>query len=298
VTAAIHTDGLTKDYGRGRGIFDLDLEVRGGEAFGFIGPNGAGKSTTIRLLMDLVRPTRGSAAVLGLDSQRDSVGVKRATAYVPGELPEYPNHTGAQILDLFAHLRGGVDAARVSALARRFDLDLGRRYREYSHGNKQKVWLIQGFMFDAQLYILDEPTSGLDPLMQQAFRELVDEARARGATIFLSSHVLPEVQEICDRIAVVHEGRLSQVGTLDELRITNIHHLDATVARDVDRGRLERLDNLAALQVSDHHVGCNVTGSLESVMAVLQPAGIVSLESSEMSLEQLFLSEYGGGSPS
>jgi ABC-2 type transport system ATP-binding protein len=298
VTAAIHTDGLTKDYGRGRGIFDLDLEVRGGEAFGFIGPNGAGKSTTIRLLMDLVRPTRGSAVILGLDSQRDAVKTKRLTAYVPGELPEYPNHTGAQILDLFAHLRGGVDAVRVSALARRFDLDLGRRYREYSHGNKQKVWLIQAFMFDAQLYILDEPTSGLDPLMQQAFRELVDEARARGATIFLSSHVLPEVQEICDRIAVVHEGRLRQVGTLDELRITNVHHLDATVARDVDRGRLERLDNLAALQVSDHHVECNVTGSLESVMGVLQPAGIVSLESSEMSLEQLFLSEYGSGSPS
>lgn len=298
MTAAIQTDGLTKDYGRGRGIFDLDLEVRGGEAFGFIGPNGAGKSTTIRLLMDLVRPTRGSALVLGLDSQRDAVEVKRLTAYVPGELPEYPNHTGAQILDLFAHLRGGVDATWVSALARRFDLDLGRRYREYSHGNKQKVWLIQAFMFDAQLYILDEPTSGLDPLMQQSFRELVEEARSRGATIFLSSHVLPEVQELCDRIAVVHEGRLRQVGTLDELRITNVHHLDATVARDVDRGRLERLDNVAALQVSDHHVECNVTGSLESVMGVLQPAGIVSLESSEMSLEQLFLSEYGSGSPS
>jgi ABC-2 type transport system ATP-binding protein len=298
MTAAIRTDRLTKDYGRGRGIFDLDLEVRGGEAFGFIGPNGAGKSTTIRLLMDLVRPTRGSAVVLGLDSQRDAVKAKRMTAYVPGELPEYPNHTGAQILDLFAHLRGGVDAARVSTLARRFDLDLGRRYREYSHGNKQKVWLIQAFMFDAQLYILDEPTSGLDPLMQQSFRALIDEARARGATIFLSSHVLPEVQEICDRIAVVHEGRLRQVGTLDELRLANVHHIDARVARDLDRGRLERLDNVAALQLSDHHVECNVTGSLESLMSALQPAGIISLESSEMSLEQLFLSEYGSRSPS
>ena len=296
MTTAIATHGLTKDYGEGHGIFDLDLDVTSGEAFGFIGPNGAGKSTTIRLLMDLIRPTRGSAAVLGLDTQRDSVAVKRITAYVPGELPEYPNHTGKRILDLFAHLRGGVDPARISALATRFDLDIGRRYREYSHGNKQKVWLVAAFMFDAQLYVLDEPTNGLDPLMQQTFRELLIEARNRGATVFLSSHVLAEVQEICDRIGVVHRGRLQQVGTLGELRLRNLHHVEVELARPVDAAVVARVAGVSAVSVSDHRVQCNVSGSVGPLIDVLQPAGIVSIESAELNLEQVFLSEYGSDS--
>ncbi len=290
---AIHTERLTKDHGHGRGIFDLDLEVKRGEAFGLIGPNGAGKSTTLRLLMDLVGPTRGNAAILGLDSQRDAVRIRRMTTYVPGELPEYPNHTGERILDLFAHLRGGVDPARISTLARRFDLDLHRRYGEYSHGNKQKVWLIQAFMVDAQLYIMDEPTNGLDPLVQQSFRDLLGEAKERGATVFLSSHVLPEVEEICDRIGVVHQGRLRQVGTMSDLRLNNVHHVEVRFAHDIDQQRLRRVPGLSALRLTDHRLQCNVAGSFEPLLAVLQPAGILSIESAEMNLEQVFLSEYG-----
>ena len=293
MTTAIRTNRLTKDYGRGRGIFDLDLDVGRGEAFGLIGPNGAGKTTTLRLLMDLARPTRGTATILGMDTQRDSEHIKRVTAYVPGELPEYPNHTGEAIIDLFAHLRGGIDPHRISSLARRFEIDLHRRYREYSHGNKQKVWLIQAFMFDAQLYIFDEPTNGLDPLVQQTFRDLLAEARQRGATVLLSSHVLPEVQEICDRIGVVHEGRLRQVGTLGELRLSRVHHIDVSVARDVDVDRLHHLEGVSAVRVDDHRVSCDVSGSVEALLAALQPAGIISIDSAEMSLEQVFLSEYG-----
>jgi ABC-2 type transport system ATP-binding protein len=293
MTVAVETHRLTKDYGQGHGIFDLDLAVRTGEAFGFIGPNGAGKTTTLRLLMDLVRPTCGSASILGMDTQRDSVAIKRVTAYVPGELPEYPNHTGERILDLFAHLRGGVDPARITALARRFDLDIHRHYREYSHGNKQKVWLIAAFMFDAQVYIMDEPTNGLDPLMQQAFREMLTEAKERGATVFLSSHVLPEVQEICDRIAVVHQGRLRQIGTLNELRLSNIHHVDVRVIRAIDVHSLQRVAGVSAVDVSDHRMQCNVAGSVGPLLEALRSAGIVSIESAEMNLEQVFLNEYG-----
>lgn len=290
---AIVIRSLTKDYGQHHGIFDLDLEVRRGEAFGLIGPNGAGKTTTLRLLMDLVRPTAGTASMLGMDTQREGVAIRRLTGYVPGELPEYPNHTGGRILDLLAHLRGGVESARISDLAERLGLDLHRKYREYSHGNKQKVWLIQAFMHDPQLLILDEPTNGLDPLMQQTFQTLVHLAMDRGATVLLSSHLLPEVQEICDRIAVVHEGTLRTVGTMDELRIGNVHRVDATVETEVDGKRISSIPGTADVTVTDHHVRCTMTGTMEPLLEVLQEARVISLDSVEMSLEEVFLSQYG-----
>jgi ABC-type multidrug transport system ATPase subunit len=290
---AITTQGLTKDYGRHRGIFDLDLEVHEGEAFGFIGPNGAGKTTTLRLLMDLIRPDRGVAQIMGMDTQHDGVKIREGIGYLPGEPPEYPNHTGEHILDLLAHLRGGVDPARISSLALRFDLDLHRKYRQYSHGNKQKVWLIQAFMHDPRILFLDEPTTGLDPLMQQVFRELVKEARERGATIFLSSHVLPEVQEICDRIGVVHEGTMRQVGSMEELRITHVRRVDATVENSLDPAKLAAVPGVADVVVSDHHLQCTMTGKMEPLLDVLQAAVVLTLDSSEMSLEEVFLSEYG-----
>jgi ABC-2 type transport system ATP-binding protein len=290
---AIVTHSLTKDYGQHHGIFDLDLEVCRGEAFGLIGPNGAGKTTTLRLLMDLVRPTRGTAAILGMDTQRQGVEIRRLTGYVPGELPEYPNHTGERIIDLLAHLRGGVAPARITDLAERLDLDLHRKYREYSHGNKQKVWLIQAFMHDPQLLILDEPTNGLDPLMQQTFQALIHEARGRGATVLLSSHLLAEVQEICDRIGVVHEGTLRTVGTMEELRIGNVHRVEATVENEVDRQRISNLPGTADVMVTDHRVRCTITGPMEPLLEVLQNARVVSLDSVEMSLEEIFLSQYG-----
>ena len=290
---AIATAGLTKDYGQHRGIFDLNLDVHVGEAFGFIGPNGAGKTTTLRLLMDLIRPDQGSASIFGMDTQRDGVKIKHLTGFLPGESPDYPNHTGARILDLLAHLRGGVDPKRISDLAAQFDLDLHRKYREYSHGNKQKVWLIQAFMHDPKLLILDEPTTGLDPLMQQVFHDLVRQAKARGATIFLSSHVLPEVQEICDRIGVVNQGTLRQVGTMAELRLSHVHRIDAVVEHQIDERTLAAVPGVTGVTVADHHVRCTVNGKIEPLLEALQPASVVSLDASEMSLEEVFLTEYG-----
>src|SRR3990172_7624372 len=209
---AIETQRLTKDYGAGRGIFDLDLTVREGEILGFLGPNGAGKTTTIKLLMGTIRPTRGSAAIFGLDAQAQAVDVKRIVGYVPGELPQFGGWKGSEIVAWVAGLRGGLDGAEVTRVAERLDLDLGRRYREYSHGNKQKLALLLAFVHRPRLLILDEPTTGLDPLHQRVFYELLREARGPGATAFLSSHVMSEVEHVCDRVGIVREGRLVTAG--------------------------------------------------------------------------------------
>lgn len=289
----IRTSGLTKDFGGGHGIFDLELEVAQGEVFGFIGPNGAGKSTTIRLLMDLIRPSRGTATILGLDSRGDSLAVKRLTGYVPGELAEYPGYTGARVVELLANLRGGVDPRRVEQLAERLQLDLRRRYREYSHGNKQKVALVQAFMHRPRLLVLDEPTLGLDPLIQQEFRVLVEEAREGGATVFLSSHVLSEVQEICDRMGIVADGRLRTVGTLGQLREFHIHRVDALLERDVAPDAVAGIPGVSDVSVSDHHLRCRMQGTFGPLLEALRPAGVLELDSEEMSLEEVFLAHYG-----
>ena len=215
---AIRADGLTKDYGAGRGVFDLDLQVRRGEVFGFIGPNGAGKTTTIKLLLDLIRPDRGRATLLGHDSRHGSVEIKRHLGYVPGELPQYPSLRGADIIELLARLRGGVDPAAVREIAGRLELDLSHRYQDYSHGNKQKLMLVQAFMHHPDLLILDEPTLGLDPLMQQEFFAMLAERAAAGGTVFLSSHVLSEVQRVSHRVGIVGGGRLLRIEPLEELR--------------------------------------------------------------------------------
>jgi ABC-2 type transport system ATP-binding protein len=290
---AIVTQGLTKDYGSSRGLFDLDLEIASGEVLGFIGPNGAGKTTTIRLLMDFVRPTRGSARILGLDSHRDSMAIKRKVGYLPGELPAYPGATGADIIGLLASMRGGVDEARVRALADRLQLDLGRRYRDLSHGNKQKIWLVQAFMHDPRLLILDEPTLGLDPLIQAEFHDLVVDATARGATVFLSSHVLSEVQTLCSRVALVSAGRLLRIGTLEQLRELRIHRVDATYVRDLDMARLREVPGISDVSVTDHHLRCKVRGGFEPLLEALVPAGVVEMDSQELSLEEVFLAAYG-----
>ena len=204
----IEVAGLTKGYGRKRGITDVSFEVTEGEVFGFLGPNGAGKTTTMRLLMALLYPNAGSARIAGLDCWRRSVDVKRVVGYLPGELALDPNLTGGQILAYFANLRGGVDRAYLDALIARLDLDPTRRFRHYSHGNKQKVGLIQAFMHRPRLLILDEPTSGLDPLNQHEFDRMVAEVRGDGRTVFLSSHILSEVESVCDRVGIIREGRL------------------------------------------------------------------------------------------
>ena len=290
--AAIACSGLTKDYGARRGVFDLDLSVERGETFGFIGPNGAGKTTTIRLLMDLIRPDRGHAAVLGLHARRDGLAIKRRTGYLPGELVQFPGVTAGYVIGLLAGLRGGVESARIDELAQRLDLDLGRRYEDLSHGNKQKVALIQAFMHRPELLILDEPTLGLDPLIQREFRNLVQEAVAAGATVFLSSHVLSEVELICDRIGLIRDGRLHRVGSLNELRTLRVHRVEAVFTGRLDAAELARLPGVSAPTVDDHHLSCAVQGSIAPLLSALSGADVVELDSQELSLEEVFLGEF------
>ncbi|MGH2377130.1 MAG: ATP-binding cassette domain-containing protein [Candidatus Limnocylindria bacterium] len=289
---AIETQGLTKDYGAGRGIFDLDLSVAVGEVFGFLGPNGAGKTTTIKQLMGLIHPTRGSARVFGLDAERDAVEVKRKVGYVPGELPQFGGWRGDEIVAYLAGLRGGVDDAAVADVASRLDLDLGRRYREYSHGNKQKLALTLAFMHRPPLLILDEPTSGLDPLHQQAFYSLVRDARAGGATVFLSSHVLSEVEHVCDRVGIVREGHLVTAGPLDRLAGIRAHRIELEFADEPPLERLRAVATLEDLRAGGRLVTGMLRGSIEPLLAAISGARVVALTSREPSLEEVFLSYY------
>ncbi len=294
-TLAISATGLTKDFGGGRGVFDLDLSVRQGECFGFIGPNGAGKTTTIRLLMDLLRADRGRAAILGHDTRTASLLVKRIVGYLPGELPQFGGLRGSEIIGLLASMRGGVDPTRIRALALRFDLDLGVRYRELSHGNKQKMALVQAFMHEPKLLILDEPTLGLDPLLQKEFRTLLAETIARGATVFLSSHVLSEVEQVCDRIAFIIGGRLTRTGSLAELRKLRVHRVELRISRPVDPDALLRVPGVSDVVIEDGHLRCAVSGSFGPLITTVGPSAIEEVDSRELSLEELFLAEYADG---
>lgn len=292
MTAAIATQGLTKDYGGGRGLFDLDLEVPQGQVFGYLGPNGAGKSTTIRLLMGLIHATRGTASVFGLDCMRDAVAVKRLTGYMPGELPQFGGLRGRDIAGHFGALRGGVDQARVKAICERFHLDLGLKFRDYSTGNKRKLAILLAFMQRPKLLILDEPTSGLDPLNQQEFYKLVQEAQAGGATVFLSSHVLSEVEHICQRVGIIRHGRLVKVASLDELHEMHVRRVDVEFAGPAQPEIFERLPGVENVQANQHRVTFTVHGSFEPVADALAGHHVVNLASHEPSLEELFLTYY------
>ena len=230
---AIAASGLSKDYGSGRGLFGLDLEVAPGEIFGFLGPNGAGKSTMMRLLLDLIRPTSGSARVLGLDTRKDSVEIRRRVGFLPGDLALYPKLTGRAVLDYLGQLRGGVDPRVRDALAERFDADLDRPVRQLSTGNRQKLGLIQAFMHEPELLILDEPIAGLDPLVQQSFHALLQEVSAEGRTVFLSSHTLSEVERVTQRLAILRQGRLVVVDSLENLRKVAVQRIEIEFAEPV-----------------------------------------------------------------
>jgi ABC-2 type transport system ATP-binding protein len=292
MTKAVVCAGLTKDYGEGRGVFDLDLEIERGQILGLVGPNGAGKTTTIRMLMDLIRADRGSATILGLDSRRDSLAVKRRVGYLPGELPQYPGVTAGYVIGMLAGLRGGVEAGRVEALAERLQLDLGRRYEKLSHGNKQKVHIVQAFMHEPDLLILDEPTLGLDPIVQQEFRKMVTEAVAGGGSVVLSSHVLSEVESVCDRIALIRSGRLLRIGSLVELRTVRAHRVEAVVGRPGDPADLARVPGVTDAQVVGELVTCTVHGPVGPLLAWLTSCEVVELDSRELSLEEVFLTEF------
>ena len=292
MTTAIQTRGLAKDYGAGHGIFDLDLAVEEGEVFGYLGPNGAGKTTTIKLLMGLIHATRGSAAILGLDADRDAVALKHKIGYVPGELPQFGGWRGSEIVAYIAGLRGDLAESDVEAVAKRLDLDLGRKYREYSHGNKQKLALLLAFAPKPALLILDEPTSGLDPLHQQEFYGLVRDARARGATIFISSHVLSEVEHVCDRVGIVREGHLATVGQLDQLAGIRAHRIEIVFAGPPPVERLRAIPGFDQIAVEDHRVSGMFRGEFEPLLAALASSRVTKFESREPSLEEIFLGFY------
>jgi ABC-2 type transport system ATP-binding protein len=292
---AIRTEKLTKFYGSNRGIVDLDLTVRDGEVFGFLGPNGAGKTTTIRILMDLIRPTSGRASIFGMDCREQAVEIKRIVGYLPGELALWDALTGRQILAYLSNLRSGVDMRYAHALAERLQLDLDKKFREYSKGNKQKVGLVQAFMHRPRLLILDEPTAGLDPLNQQEFNRMVAESREQGQTIFLSSHVLSEVEAISDRVGIVREGQLVRVGALDELVAEKAYRVtvafDQPVSDDV-KSRFASLPNVMGVEATEHELSFAVVGSLDPVIKLAAAYRVLSFTSHEPTLEEQFLQYY------
>ncbi len=289
---AIAARQLTKDYGGGRGLTDLDLEVEAGEVFGFLGPNGAGKTTTIRLLMGMIRPSGGSAQVFGLDCQRQAVAVKRLVGYVPGELPGWGRLRGSEIAASMAALRGGVDPDYVTGLCEQLELDLGGRWRELSRGNKQKLALVLAFMHRPELLVLDEPTGGLDPLKQQVFYRLLAEARAGGATVFLSSHVLAEVEHVCDRVGIVREGRLVTVATLEELRRVRAQQVEVRFAGPPPVQAVRAAAGVTRVAVAGTRLSCTVRGSFQPLLAAIAGHEVTTMVSQEPSLEELFLGYY------
>ena len=291
--AAIRTFGLTKHYRSVVALDDLELEVAAGEVFGFLGPNGSGKTTTIRLLLGLISPTRGRAEIFGLDCRTRPVEVHRRLAFVAGEANLWPTLTGAETLHLLGRVHGGVDEAYRDELVARFELDTSKKVRAYSRGNRQKVILIGALMVRPELLVLDEPTSGLDPLMEQAFRRSIEEARDRGQTVFLSSHLMSEVEALCDRVAILRAGKLIDLGTLSELR--HLSALTVEAVFDGDVPDLSRVPGVTSIEVAGRVVRCQVRGSVEPLLKVLAGTGVSRLLSHEPSLEELFLAQYGSG---
>ena len=286
--------GLTKSYGRHRGIVAVSFDLAEGEVLGFLGPNGAGKTTTLRTLMGLLRPTAGTATIAGLDCWSQAAQVKRLVGYLPGDFSFDPSLTGAQILAYLGHLRGGVDQTVVAGLAERLELDLGRRFRHYSHGNKQKVGLVQAFMHRPHLLILDEPTLGLDPLNQQEFYRMIGEVRGEGRTVLLSSHILPEVERVCGRVAILREGRLVEVNQVSNL--THLRQQDVAVrfAAAASPEWFRGLPNVQAATAADGglQVHLRVQGDLEGVIKAAAQHGATNIVTREPSLEEVFLRLY------
>ena len=292
MTAVIHTEKLTKAYGAHRGIADVDLTVEENEVFGFLGPNGAGKTTTIRTLLDLIRPTGGRAFVFGIQTTEDPVAIHRRIGYLPGEFALYDRLTGGQTLQYFANLRGGVDRSYQRSLIERFDVDPSRRYKEYSKGNKQKIGLIAALQHRPDLLILDEPTSGLDPLVQQTFFAVIAEAKAEGRTVFMSSHVLSEVEKTCDRVAIIRGGELVKVDRVDALRNLAAHQVELRFSGPVPVEAFERIEGVSNVTAEDHTLRMHVSGPIAPVVKEAARFELADFVSREPSLEETFLAQY------
>ncbi|MFI5872307.1 ATP-binding cassette domain-containing protein [Streptomyces sp. NPDC051445] len=291
MTKAISVSGLRKSFGRAHALDGLDLEVETGEVHGFLGPNGAGKSTAIRVLLGLLRADSGTARILGRDPWTDAVEAHRRIAYVPGDVTLWRNLSGGEVIDLYGRLRGGLDAGRRADLIDRFELDPTKKGRTYSKGNRQKVALVAAFASDVDLLILDEPTSGLDPLMEGVFQRCVREERDRGRTVLLSSHILSEVEELCDRVSIIRKGRTVETGSLADLRHLTRTSVTAELTHSPDG--LARLPGVHDLDVQGKHVKLHVdTDHLDAVLRSLADSGLRSLRSSPPTLEELFLRHY------
>jgi ABC-2 type transport system ATP-binding protein len=288
---AIRAKGLTKRYGSVVALDHLDLEVKKGEILGYLGPNGAGKTTTIRSILGLIKPSSGTAEIFGLDSQRDKVQAHKRLAYVPGESIFWPSLTGAETLHLLSKVQGQVDRKYQNELIKRFKFEPNKKVRTYSKGNRQKINLIAALSTRAELLIMDEPTSGLDPIMEQAFKQSILEAKANNQTVFLSSHILEEVEALCDRVAILRSGKLVELGTLAEMRHLSAVSIQATFEGPVPS--VNHIKGVTAVEVVGHQLSCQVQGPIDPLLAVLSAAHPKTLLSREPSLEELFLSIYG-----
>lgn len=290
---AIQTVGLTKYYGKHLGIEDVNLDVSEGEVFGFLGPNGAGKSTTIRTILDEIRPTAGSATILGLDTRADAVEIRRHIGYIPGDLALYPNLTGMDTLQYFANMRGGVEWSYVDDLADRLDSDLSRKVGDLSTGNRQKVGVIQAFMHRPDLLIMDEPTSGLDPLIQREFQKMVSEVAAEGRTVFLSSHTLSEVQRVADRVGIIRNGRLITVESVADLRSKSMREVEFMLDTQAEASVFESVEGVRNVVVAGNHVEMSFGGDMgELLTTVTERYGVADIKTTEADLEEIFLTYY------
>lgn len=289
---AIATSGLSKDYGAGRGVFDLDLEVRRGEVFGFLGPNGAGKSTTLRLLLGLIRPTAGAARVAGLDVTTDSLEVRRRVGFLPGDLALYPRLDGRRLLEFLASLRGGVDEVYRDSLIDRFGADVDRPVRELSTGNRQKLGLVQAFMHRPEVLILDEPISGLDPLVQRSFHTLLREVSADGTTVLLSSHTLAEVERVTDRLAILRRGRLVVVDSVDNLRGIATRRLEIEFGARVEPEEFRALPTVVSAVTEGNTMTVSFEGSADPVIKRAAAHEVLAIRPREDDLEEIFLRYY------
>ena len=291
--SVIRTEGLTKYYGNFPALVDLNLDIRPGEIFGFLGPNGAGKTTTIRTLLDEIRPTKGTASILGMNTHKKSVEIRKHIGYLPGDLSMYPNLTGKDTLTYFANLRGGVDQSYVDSLAERLNADLEKKVGDLSSGNRQKVGLIQAFMSRPQVLILDEPSVGLDPLVQREFQAMMREATDEGRTVFLSSHTLSEVQRVADRVGIIRHGKLAAVDSVSELRSKAIRRIELDFSTPVDAAVFERISGVRDVTVEDNRAFLSFDGKMEDMLrCVMDRYDLLDIRIQEADLEEIFLTYY------